>query len=765
MEDDITVPNNLLLVCSLVCVLLMACSGNDKNARKPTLFMPVSSEFSGIHFSNEIQRFESDTLNALEYDLLFHGGGVGIGDFNGDGLQDVFFTGNLISSKLYVNQGGFRFQDVTERARVGTEKWCTGVSVADVNQDGLLDIYLSVANAKGSKSDTSNLLFINQGNENDIPVFKESSTEYGLADDGFSIQSAFFDYDNDGDLDCYILTNAMEKTGRNQLHVKKNDGQSPSNDRLYENIGIEHGHPVFKNVSLSAGIVKEGHGLGLCITDLNQDGWLDMYCANDFVSNDIIWMNNRDGTFVDRSTEYLKHTSYNSMGVDIQDFNNDGLSDICVVDMLPEKEQRRKMMVMKTNRDFFSIAKNLGYQDQYVRNVLQLNQGKNSAKNLMFSEIGQLSGIHATDWSWAPLLADFDNDGLKDLIVTNGYRRDITNLDYAVYLYQNASFQGKSETEARKNRIKKLYELKEVKIRNYAYRNMGNLGFDERSKEWGLQQKTYSNGAAYADFDNDGDLDLVFNNIDSKASLYRNDLISSDSTKNIGVKDSVHFVRLRLQSDTAKNQSVGAKVKIVLPSGSLKYQENLSIRGYMSSVDPLLSFGLGDHTSFSVEVVWADGTSQKIQNLSADTLHTIDYAPQKIELLAEPEKRQLFKMLNADSLGLDFVHEEYAFDEFKRTFSLHRQYDQNSPGMAIGDVDGDGLDDIFIGADPGQLRKIYLQSFRVFLRHCHKVRTISRIWVRFYLIRTTTATKTYTWSAGVVFFLRIEIKGITTDYI
>ncbi len=697
-----------LLTCALLGVLLMACS---EKAERPRLFHLVSRNYSGIDFNNRIQPFESDTLNALEYDVLFNGGGVGIGDFNGDGLQDVFFAGNLVSSKLYLNQGDFKFQDATEKAEITTSKWCTGVSVADVNQDGLLDIYLSVANATGSKADRSNLLYINQGNDDkDIPVFRESGTEYGLADDGFSIQSAFFDYDNDGDLDCYILTNAMEKTGRNQLHKKRNDGQSPSNDRFYENIGIENGHPVFENVTLRAGIVKEGHGLGLCITDLNQDGWLDIYCANDFVSNDIIWINNKDGRFIDKSAEFLKHTSYNSMGVDIQDFNNDGRSDICVVDMLPEREQRRKMMVMKTNRDFFSIAENLGYQDEYVRNVLQLNQGTDDKGNLQFSEIGQLAGIHATDWSWAPLLADFDNDGLKDLVVTNGYRRDITNLDYAVYLNQDQSFQGKTETEARNDRIKKLYDLEEVKLRNYIYRNTGHLGFDDMSEDWGLQEKTYSNGAAYADLDNDGDLDLVFNNIDSEASLYRNDLITSDATKNIAVRDSTHFVRFRLQSDTAENKTVGAKVKIVLPSGDLKYQENLSVRGYMSSVDPILSFGLGSHTSFDVEVTWTDGKSQKIQNLSADTLHYIDYAPQENGLLAEPEKRQLFELLDGDSLGLDFAHKEHGFDEFKRTFSLHRQYNRNSPGLAIGDVDGNGLDDIFIGADPGQVRTIYLQK-------------------------------------------------------
>ncbi|MGB3850877.1 MAG: VCBS repeat-containing protein [Tunicatimonas sp.] len=689
--------------------LTFACS---EETDTPTLFKLITSEHSGITFNNQIQPFEHDTLNALEYDVLYNGGGVGIGDFNGDGLPDILFAGNLVSSKLYLNRGDFKFEDITEKAGVATDRWCTGVSVSDVNQDGLPDVYLSVANARASETDRSNLLYINQGvDEEGVPTFRETSAEYGLADSGFSIQSAFFDYDNDGDLDCYILSNAVEKTGRNRLHRKVNNGKSLSNDRLYENVGVQNGHPVFKDVSLAAGIVKEGHGLGLCVTDLNKDGWLDVYCANDFVSNDVIWINNQDGTFTDKSAEFLRHTSYNSMGVDIQDFNNDGLSDICVVDMLPEVEQRRKMMVMKTNRDFFKLAKNLGYQDQYVRNVLQINQGKNGQGNNQFSEIGQLAGIHATDWSWAPLLADYDNDGLKDVMITNGYRRDITNLDYVVYLNQQASYEGRSEEAAQQNRVRKLYELPELEMQNYLYKNNGNLTFEKVSDAWGLREKTYSNGAAYADLDNDGDLDLVFNNIDSEASVYRNNLISSDSSQAVGTENKHHFVRLQLASNTTKNKAVGAKVKLVLASGELKYQENLPVRGYMSSVDPVLCFGLGSATTFTTEVTWADGTTQHLDNLAPDTLHKITYAPQEDNLRpAETDNQQVFALLRADSLGLTFRHQEYPFDEFKRTFSLHQQYNQFSPGIAVGDVDGNGLDDIFIGADSKQTRSIYLQK-------------------------------------------------------
>ena len=696
-----------VVACPLLCLLFFFRCSPEKG--DPALFTAIRAEYSEISFNNQIEAFENDSLNALEYDVLFNGAGVGIGDFNNDGLQDIFFAGNLVSSKLYMNKGDFKFEEITEAAGLTTDKWCTGVSVADINQDGLADIYVSVAHALGTRERRSNLLFINQGVVNGVPTFREQSALYGLDDDGFSIQSAFFDFDRDGDLDCYVLTNAMEKTGRNRLRKKQLQGQGESNDRLYENVGLIDGHPHFKDISSTAGILKEGHGLGLCITDLDQDGWLDIYCANDFVSNDLIWMNNGDGTFSDRSDEYLRHTSYNSMGVDVQDFNNDGLPDICVVDMLPESEQRRKMMVMKTNTDYFKLAKDLGYQDEYVRNVLQMNQGKKANGSLAFSEIGQLSGIHATDWSWAPLLADLDNDGLKDLIVSNGYRRDITNLDYAVYLNQASSFHGMRKEEARSHRIRKLYELPEAKLRNYLYRNNGDLRFEDVSENWGLAGKNFSNGAAYADLDNDGDLDLIFNNIDSEAGLYRNELISETDT----TTTNHHYVKLKLASGKGINKAVGAKVQVIRGDGVKQYQENLPVRGYMSSVDPVLLFGLGDQSTFTVAVTWADGKYQEISGLSANTLHTITYIPELLLQKAPQENvsgKGIFEILDADSVGLTFAHEEHDFNELKRTFSLHQQYNRQSPGLAVGDVDNNGLDDVFIGADPGKLRTIYLQT-------------------------------------------------------
>ena len=696
-----------LCIFVAIHVVILSCKEAHTTDEQP-LFSKVSSALSSVTFNNEIARFESDSLNALEFDPLFNGAGIGIGDFNADGFTDIFFAGNFVSSRLYLNKTDFQFSDVTTEARLETSKWCTGVSVADVNLDGKLDIYVCVAGPDTLRTKRSNLLFINQGNnENDVPVFEEMAEAYGLNDAGFSIQSAFFDYDRDGDLDCYLLTNAVEKTGRNRLRPKRSNGEGPSTDRLYENTGTLHGHPAFKDISKKAGIVKEGYGLGLCITDLNADGLPDVYCANDFVSNDLLWINNGDGTFTDGAADFFKHTSYNSMGIDVQDINNDGLLDVYVVDMLPETIERKKMMVIKTSWEYFQLARQMNYQDQYVRNVLQLNRGATSEGRLHFSDVSQLAGVQATDWSWAPLLADFDHDGYRDLFVTNGYRRDITNLDYVVYLNQEAAnYRNQFSPAARKKMIDGLYALPEVKLHNYIYRNNGDLTFKDQSVNWGLEEETYSNGAAYADLDNDGDLDLVVSNLDSEAGVYRNELI----TKQSGVDSVKHWIRFQLQSsDEGRNVGIGATVKIILPGQTL-IQENFSVRGYMSSVDPVLHFGLGKNATCSAEVTWSDGRKQLLNNLPADTLHIIRYSPSEETRKITVDNRKIFTQLDPQAVGLKFRHSEFAFDEFKRTPALPHQFSRNSPGIAVADADGNGLDDVFVGQDRAADRSLYLQK-------------------------------------------------------
>ena len=486
------------------------------------------------------------------------------------------------------------------------------------------------------------------------------------------------------------------------------------------------GDPVgglFVDISREAGILKEGYGLGLTIADINQDGWPDVYCANDFLSNDVVYVNNggaagqRTG-FTDRAAEYFKHTSYNSMGVDIQDVNNDTRPDVMVVDMLPETNARQKMMLIKTNWEFFCLARQQGYQDEHVRNTLQLNMSGNR-----FSDVGQMAGVFRTDWSWAPLLADLDNDGWKDLFITNGYRRDITNLDYVAYLNSSASSFGRSNGSGpgssgdfgRKSLVE-LYKLPDVKLHNYVYRNKsadaqpgdsaGRLGahiplFEDKSEEWGFGKPTFSNGAAYADLDNDGDLDLVINNMDDEAGLYRNE------TNRPGKPVERHSLRLQLPADA---RGLGAEVRMRTPDGMTQTVAAHPVRGYASSVEPFVHVGLGKHTDAIVEVRWADGTYQAVGKLMADRVYEIPYNPTAVSPPIPAPTPMLFTTADAATIGVTFRHREAPLNDFERTPLLPQVYAKNSPAIAIADADGNGLDDVFVGGDAGQARSLFLQT-------------------------------------------------------
>ncbi|MBD2703002.1 VCBS repeat-containing protein [Spirosoma sp. BT702] len=688
-----------------------------KESSSDALFTQVRSDVSGVTFNNQMQPFENDTLNANTYDPMYNGAGVGVGDFNRDGLQDIFFAGNNVTSKLYLNKGKFSFEDVTKQAGVTTKAWCTGVCVADVNQDGWPDVYVSVAGRDTSHAIRHNLLFINVSKQvGGNPTFREMAAEYGLDDSGMNTQAAFFDYDRDGDLDCYVLNNAVERTGRNTIRPKRLHGEGLSTDRLYRNMTVERvkehfqranrrAGSLFENISREAGILAEGYGLGLTIADINQDGWLDVYCANDFLSNDVAYINNGrksgNATFTDQSSAYFKHTSYNSMGVDIQDINNDTRPDVIVVDMLPESNARQKMMLIKTNWEFFHLARQQGYQDEYVRNTLQLNQGNGPNKQPVFSEIGQLADVFRTDWSWAPLLADFDNDGFKDLFVTNGYRRDITNLDYVAYLNNQAASFGTAHTAgSRQQTLAELYKLPTIQLHNYLFRNKGDLTFEDKSEEWGFGELNYSNGAAYADLDNDGDLDLVINNMDSEAGLYRNETIRPDKPI------TSHFLRLHLPADA---HGLGATVQIKTLDGQIQSVQVHPIRGYASSVEPFVHVGLGKHVSATISIRWADGTYQELGQISTDRLHKVAYKPTATFPPTQPIEPSLFSTVDASTIGLTFRHQEAPLNDFERTPLLHQVYGKNSPSLAIADADGNGLDDVFVGADAGQVRSLFLQ--------------------------------------------------------
>ena len=675
-------------------IVLASCQQTD------TLFQLVPSAQTGITFTNTI--VENDTLNVIDYTYIYNGGGVGVGDVNNDGLDDIFFAGNQVSSRLYLNKGDFTFQDATEAAGVVTKRWATGVAMVDINQDSWLDIYVCVAN-KFDSAQSKNYFFINQGA--DAPggevTFVDQAAAYGLADDGYSTQAAFFDYDRDGDLDMYLLTNGLEPYSQNTARPKKTQGEGLSNDKLYRNDTPSGGGRgvTFTNVTRTAGILTEGYGLGISVNDINQDGWPDVYAANDFIANDLLWINNGDGTFTDKASDYLKHQAHNGMGTDIADFNNDGSVDIMVLDMLPEDNFRQKMMFGRPNDERFKLNLRYGYLPQYVRNTLQLNNGITPTGEPSFSEIGQLAGVSNTDWSWSALFADFDNDGYRDLLVTNGYAKDVTDMDYASYRSSASQF-GTPEAKREKS-IELAKLLKEAKVHNYAFKNQRDLTFADVSADWGMNVPSFSNGTAFADLDNDGDLDLVMNNINDEAFVYKNTL--EKTSKN-------HYLRLKLTGPPANPNGLQATVRLRY-DGEQQYHHHSVYRGYKSTVEDVIHFGLGTHSSVdSVEVTWPDGRYQLLTNVPANQVLTVRYA-EATEAPPPPKKPSppLLTDVSA-SLPLDYRHREEDFVDFKYEPLLPRRYSQDGPGLAVGDVNGDGADDFYVGGAKGQAGRFFVQE-------------------------------------------------------
>jgi hypothetical protein len=679
-----------LLALAPVAVCLPACdTGPD------TLFEVRSARTTGIDFANVLEEDDS-VYNPLDFDYLYNGAGVALGDVNGDGLLDVYFGGNMVSSRLYLNQGDLRFEDVTEAAGAGTTAWATGVSMVDINQDGLLDIYVCVAGLV-PVAERGNLLFINQGvDEKGVPRFEERAREYGLDDTGYSTHAAFLDYDRDGDLDVYLLTNALEDFNRNTMRPRRTSGQATSTDRLYRN----NGDGMFIDVSREAGILSEGYGLGVGVSDLNRDGWPDIYVANDFLSNDLIWVNNGDGTFTDRAQQYLTHMTHNGMGMDAADYDNDGLVDIVVLDMLPPDNLRKKMMLMGGNYDKFHMGLDLGYARQYMRNTLQHNLGPGPDGQPHFAEIGQLAGIDETDWSWAPLFADFDLDGRKDLFVSNGYRRDVTNLDFILYLQD--SLRTNDPVERARLLRQKLRELPEVELPNHIFRNNGDLTFDDRSEAWGVDVRTYSNGAAYGDLDNDGDLDLVVSNLDQPALVYENRARQQQTG---------HYLTVKLRGPASNPTGFGATVSVEA-GGERQVMESNPFRGYKSTMDPRLHLGLGQAAEADeIEVVWVDGRRQVVRGVTADTVIVLDHAMAEAPGAdPSPPERPTAEPLFGRVTGIDAAHVEREVVDFRITPLLPHKFSMGGPGVAVGDVDGDGSEDVFIGADRGYSGQLLLQT-------------------------------------------------------
>lgn len=654
------------------------------SAQNDPLFISVPPKKSGINFKNSL--LESPTSNVLTYEYFYNGGGVAVGDFNNDGLEDIYFTANMGKNKLFINEGNLIFKDVTSRAGVACDQgWKTGVTLADVNADGWLDIYVCFS-GKGSPDQRRNRLFINNG---DL-TFTDRAKDYGVDDPGYTTHASFFDYDRDGDLDLYVLNHNVVVIREFEFAKAKDTRHPFAGDRLYRN---DAGR--FTDVSAAAGIKGNplGFGLGVSVADINQDGWPDIYVSNDYIEPDYVYINNRDGTFTDRLSEYMQHISYFSMGCDVSDFNNDGWPDIFTLDMLPEDNQRQKLLYGPDNYEHFALMVLNGFYFQNMRNMLHLNN-----RNGTYSEIGQLAGISNTDWSWATLFADYDNDGWKDLFITNGYYRDYTNRDFLKYKGDYYFEKGRAKEPA--DTFHLVTTMTSTPVHNYMFRNQGDLTFADKSKAWGFAEPVFSNGAAYADFDNDGDLDLVINNQNATASLWRNQLRET--------KPEQHFLQILLQGNAPNRQGIGAKTRIYA-GGQIQYFEMIATRGFQSAVSNRIHVGLGTVQQVdSISVTWNNGQQTVLYNVPADQRLTITEQTSTTAKPLIPNKHHTY--FTQVTSPLPFTHTEQGFNDFKRQPLLVTMYSNCGPVMAIGDVNKDGLEDILVGGAEGSPAKMLLQS-------------------------------------------------------
>ncbi|NNL17042.1 MAG: VCBS repeat-containing protein [Flavobacteriaceae bacterium] len=665
------------IIITLTVILLAGCQTEKKQIN--TVFKLLDATETGIDFSNNLQ-FDND-FNVYKYRNFYNGGGVAIGDINNDGLQDIYFTANQGKNRLYLNLGDFKFEDISEKASVsGTKPWSTGVAMVDINADGYLDIY--VCNSGDLKGENKqNELFINNGNN----TFSEMAAEYNLADKGFSTHASFFDYDKDGDLDAYILNNSYQAIG--SFNLKRNE--RPKRDELGGDKLMENVDGKFVDVSEKAGIYGSviGFGLGVTVGDVNNDGWEDIYVSNDFFERDYLYINNQDGTFSEELEDQIPAISAASMGADMADINNDGYNDIFVTEMLPSEYQRLKTVTTFEDWNKYQLNVNSGYHHQFTRNTLQLNN-----QNRSFSEIGRLSGVEASDWSWGALIFDMDNDGLKDLFIANGIYRDLTNQDYLQYI-SNEEVLKSLVSDQRVDYARLIDIIPSNKLKNHAYKNLGDLDFINYD-ESGLQTESFSNGAAYGDLDNDGDLDLVVNNLNMRSFVYQNTTVDNTDS---------NYLKLVLKGGNKNTFAIGTKVKIENHQYSL---ENQPVRGFQSSMDPRPNFGLPTSDPVSIEVIWPSGKLTSLESVEVNqTLVLSEKDAEEISVSEKEKEADVFKKLDS---GSNYKHTENNFVDFHRDRLLDHMCSTEGPKISMADVNGDGELDLFVGGAKGSSSQLLM---------------------------------------------------------
>jgi hypothetical protein len=655
---------------------------SQKEGKEKSQFRVLESSESQITFKNEIIK-ESEAMNCFSFFNIYNGGGVAIGDLNNDALPDIYFTGNQVENKLYLNAGNLKFEDITAASNTkGSSIWTTGVTMADVNADGWLDIYVCQSGSTDNTEEAmKNLLYIN----NHDLTFTESAEAFGIADMARSNHAAFFDYDNDGDLDVYILNHPLGFGDyiTTRLEKAKNPKDSDT-DKLFEN----NGNNTFTEVTNAAGLRNYGFGLSVSISDYNNDGWSDIFVANDYSEPDHLYMNNGNGTFTDKIHESMNHISQFSMGSDAGDINNDGLADVFVLDMMAEDNKRKKTNMQGMDIQAFYTNFGLGRHLQYMQNMLHLNRG-----NEQFSDIAEMAGVANTDWSWSPLLLDLDNDGWKDIYITNGIKKDLRNNDF------QKTIKGLSYSEITKNHAKISANIPTKPINNYAYQNQKDLTFKKANTDWGLNYIGFSNGAAYGDLDNDGDLDMVVNNMDSESMIIENKTEASN------------YFRVKLSGDDNNPFGIGTKVEIKA-DGNHQFQQLYLGHGFLSSSEPIVHFGIGSASKIQEMIItWPNGTSKLYSGLDGNQTFTANQKDAAQVPFTSKKKTiaPYFKSIYAQS-GISFSHEETFYEDYDKEILIPHRYSQNGPFLAVGDVNNDKLDDFYIGGAAGFSGKLFLQN-------------------------------------------------------